>query len=359
LGEALAAAWGTTYDEALRTHVLKPLGMSATTLAMTGSPLPLDLAPVHVGGAVVPNWTYRAFAPAAALLSSARDMAIFLAACLEPSRSALQASIETTLKPEHAADDTGGHIGMGWLLVDDPEHPIAWHNGATAGSHTFVAFDRKLGAGVAIMANFQKASEPLGFGLLGTVRPQPKAQMVGDAMSYTGRYPLFSRFAIDITSVNGGLRGQGTGQPSFSMREIAKDRFAVGGALAEISFERDSTGGIVALVLHQNGRDMRGARGELPPPPKEISLPVYVLRGYVGAYPLSSTFVITVTEENGVLMAQATAQPKFPIFASARDEFFYKVVDAQLSFQRDESGAVTGVVLHQNGMDQPARKSPE
>ena len=357
LGEALAGAWQTTYAEALTAHVLLPLGLHATTLGMAGQPDPLDLAPGNVTGTTVPVWTFQAFAPAGALRSSAREMALFLAACLSKDPGPMSGSIDTTLKPERPADDIGGHIGMAWLLSDDPEHPVAWHNGATAGSHSFVAFDRKLGAGVAIMANFQKASEPMGFGFLGTTPPRPKEQFVEDATSYAGRYPLSPAFAIDIKMVNGSLKGQATGQPPFGMREIARDRFAIVGVPAEISFERDAAGGIVALILHQNGRDMRGPRGDLPPPPKETTLPVETLRQYVGAYPLAPTFIITITEEDGVLRAQATGQPKFPVYATAKDEFFYKVVSAQLSFQRDATGAVIGLVLHQNGRDVPAKKT--
>lgn len=51
------------------------------------------------------------------------------------------------------------------------------------------------------------------------------------------------------------------------------------------------------------------------------------------------------------LKAQITGQPVFPIFASAKDRFFYKIVDAHLDFERDASGKVVAVVLHQNGRD--------
>ena len=49
------------------------------------------------------------------------------------------------------------------------------------------------------------------------------------------------------------------------------------------------------------------------------------------------------------LEAQATGQSAFPIFASARDKFFYKIVDMQLDFERDAGGKVVAVVLHGNG----------
>ncbi len=357
LGEALAAAWGTPYADALRVHVLTPLGMKATTIGLAGSPPPADLAPGHAGGKRVPNWTFQAFAPAGALRSSARDMAIFLTACLSKDSHPMRAAIDATLQPQHTADDVGGHIGLGWLLTDGAEHPVIWHNGATAGSHAFVAFSPKTGAGIAILANVQQGSEALGFGLLGANPPQPKVEVAKDAASYIGRYPLSAAFAIDISEVNGALRGQATGQPSFGLRAIAPDRFAIVGVPAEISFERSADGKVAALVLHQNGLDQRAPRGELPPPPKEITLPVEALREYPGEYPAAPTFVFTVTVENGAVFMQATGQGKIPMFASARDEFFCKIVDAQISFQRDAAGKVTGLVLHQNGRDLPAKKT--
>ena len=77
----------------------------------------------------------------------------------------------------------------------------------------------------------------------------------------------------------------------------------------------------------------------------------------MGSFPLAPTFVLSITEDNGALFAQATGQPKLPVFAKAKDEFFYKVVDARLSFERDADGKVTGVVLHQGGRDLPAKKA--
>lgn len=362
LGEALGAAWGTSYADALREHVLTPLGLSATTVGLVGTPPPVDLAPGHVAGKVVPNWTFQAFAPAGAVRSSSRDMAVFLAACLGQGNRPLGPAFDATLQPQHKMDEMSGHIGLGWILTDDAENPLAWHNGATAGSHAFVAFSRKKGTGLVILSNIQQGSEVLGFGLLGAKPPAPPAgEMVKNAADYTGHYLLTPTMAFNITETNGLLRAKLGVQPSFGMQTVAPDRFSIVGVPAEISFERDAAGKVIALTLHQNGHDQRAPRGEPappPPPPKEAALPVETLRDYVGSYPLAPTFVITITEEEGGLFAQATGQGKAPIFASAKDAFFYKVVDAQISFQRDASGKVTGLTLHQNGRDMPAPKSP-
>jgi CubicO group peptidase (beta-lactamase class C family) len=357
LGEALGAAWGADYADALTAHVLAPLGMKATTLGMTGTPAPAELAPAHAAGKRVPNWTFRASAPAGALRSTARDLALLLEAALGRRDTPLHAALEATLQPQHAAPEFGGHIGLGWLLDEEDGRQIVWHNGATAGSHAFVAFDRKSAQGVAILANGDAGSEALGFGLLGAKPPGMKPAALKNAADYPGRYPLTPGFAIDIRARRGALSGQCTGQPPFALREIAPDRFALVGVPAEISFERGADGAVVALVLHQNGRDQRAPRGPLAALPKEVALPPEQLAEYAGAYPIATAFVLTVTHEDGALFVQATGQQKFPVFASAKDEFFYKVVEARITFRRGADGKVTGLTLHQNGRDMPAARS--
>ena len=49
------------------------------------------------------------------------------------------------------------------------------------------------------------------------------------------------------------------------------------------------------------------------------------------------------------LYIQLTGQPKFEIFPSAPNEFFWKVTDARITFLRDEKGRVTGARQSQNG----------
>ena len=77
---------------------------------------------------------------------------------------------------------------------------------------------------------------------------------------------------------------------------------------------------------------------------------------YVGDYELAPNFRIVVTREGNALFGQPTDQPKVQMFAEKEDEFFLKVVDAQISFTKDSSGNVTGLVLHQNGQDAPGKK---
>ena len=89
----------------------------------------------------------------------------------------------------------------------------------------------------------------------------------------------------------------------------------------------------------------------LPSEREEVPVPPDTLTKYVGTYELSPKFSVVITLEGNQLMAQATDQPKFPIFPESETKFFYKVVDAQLEFFKNDQGQTTHLVLHQGGQD--------
>jgi D-alanyl-D-alanine-carboxypeptidase/D-alanyl-D-alanine-endopeptidase len=78
-----------------------------------------------------------------------------------------------------------------------------------------------------------------------------------------------------------------------------------------------------------------------------------------GRYPLAPNFVLTVTPRDGRMMVQATNQEEYEVFPESNTRFFYRVVDAQLTFEVGADGSATAVVLHQNGRDRRGlRTSP-
>ncbi len=88
----------------------------------------------------------------------------------------------------------------------------------------------------------------------------------------------------------------------------------------------------------------------------DVEVAQEVLETYVGKYELSSSFSITVTLEDGALFAQPTGQGKFSLFAESETKFFMKAVEVQITFTKDDSGAVTGIILHQSGRNAPGRR---
>ncbi|NNN05739.1 MAG: serine hydrolase [Elusimicrobia bacterium] len=359
LGEALADAWGQTFPDALRERVLRPLGMDATIVALTGTKPAPELAPGHDGGKRAGNWEFDAYAPCGALRSTTRELAKFLKAAIGGKDAPLHAAFAAATTPQRAADEIGGSIGLGFLITVDPKRPVIWHDGGTAGYRSFVGFTQAGGgASVAVLTNQSASVNELGFALLDGKPPHRTPSVVKDAAGYVGRYALTPDFTLTITEFSGVLFEQATAQPRLELRQIGLDRFAISGAPAELSFERDHAGKVAALVLHQNGRDQRALRDELPPMPKEVVLPAETVTEYAGRYALNANFVLAVTTEDDSLSVQATGQGKAPVYASAKDEFFYKITDARLTFERDAAGRVTSLVLHQGGLNQRAPRLP-
>ena len=89
----------------------------------------------------------------------------------------------------------------------------------------------------------------------------------------------------------------------------------------------------------------------------EIEVGEDILETYVGEYEFAPGVALVVTLEDGDLFAQVAGQVRAPIFAESETKFFYRGVDAQVTFTKDASGAVAGLILHQDGVpDQPAPK---
>jgi CubicO group peptidase (beta-lactamase class C family) len=81
-----------------------------------------------------------------------------------------------------------------------------------------------------------------------------------------------------------------------------------------------------------------------------------VLQRYVGNYQLAPQLVLEVTLGGSGLQVRPTGQNISDLFPESETDFFFKVVDAQISFVRDAQGSVTGLVLHQDGNDLAARR---
>jgi beta-lactamase regulating signal transducer with metallopeptidase domain len=113
-----------------------------------------------------------------------------------------------------------------------------------------------------------------------------------------------------------------------------------------------------AMALACLGAVLAAGAAEVSPPNannaakplhQETDVDAAMLDGYVGFYQLGDNAVLTVTRDGRQLAAQVTGQPAYPIYPQSNTEFFYKVVDAQISFFTDAKGQATSLILHQGG----------
>ncbi len=135
--------------------------------------------------------------------------------------------------------------------------------------------------------------------------------------------------------------GQTGGYHSFVAVDVAHRRAVV--ILA------DTATGDVDALGDEMLRMLAGENVEPRRPRKEVEVKPETLATYAGTYALFSDFKLTVTVEDGRLMVQATGQEKLPVFAESETDFFYKVVDARITFEKDGKR----LTLHQNGHEMP------
>ena len=103
--------------------------------------------------------------------------------------------------------------------------------------------------------------------------------------------------------------------------------------------------------------------GLVPPsalPPRQrtaIALPASALSQLVGEYELAQGFEIIVAMQGDSLTVRSIpGGATVRLWPESSSEFFVKEVDAQLTFTRDSSGKVTGLVLHQYGRNRVGKK---
>lgn len=84
---------------------------------------------------------------------------------------------------------------------------------------------------------------------------------------------------------------------------------------------------------------------------KEIIIDDSILLSYIGKYKLSPEFVITVSKDVSQMKAQATGQSEFEIYPRSENVFYLKVVEAQITFNKNEEGKVISITLLQGGQE--------
>jgi mono/diheme cytochrome c family protein len=77
-----------------------------------------------------------------------------------------------------------------------------------------------------------------------------------------------------------------------------------------------------------------------------IDLKIY--DSYVGEYALGPAS-FTVSRDGDKLMFTAPGQPKIEAFPESETKFFFKIIDAQVTFLKDDKGTVTGLTFEING----------
>ncbi len=363
LGYLIEKAAGEPYGEFLQKNILTPLGMKDTGLDSNAVILARRAEGyVNKGGQMDHAGYINMTIPysAGAMYSTTHDLLRW--------EEALYGG--KLLKPESLKKMTTpflDHYGFGIFVEEKDGRKVYSHGGGIEGFNTYLAYYPADRLAVVVLSNVNgTAPQEIGVKLAAVahgekvVLASERREVVVPAAvldSYVGTYELAPNVEVYIRRAGDGLTTQLSGQPSFPLFAESETRFFLKVVDAQIDFEKNAAGKVTSLVLHQNGRDMTAPRkGGATPEHTAVELSPEALAQYPGSYAMGQGMTLEVTLGNGQLAAQLTGQPSFPIYAEAPDKFFYRVVDAQITFERNAAGAVTGLVLHQGGQRIEAKR---
>jgi len=201
-----------------------------------------------------------------------------------------------------------------------------------------------LGLAVAIIVSWLVffRQDPISFTVDKTVDP-------ASYDDYVGRYDYGNEGVMAVTREGGQLFTKLAGQRWVEIFPHAKDEFFWKEVNAWITFVRDDQGKVSGGIHRQDGRTLNVPKLDISESTVDKTVDPAVYDDYVGRYDYGNEGVMTVTTESGRLFAQLTRQRRFEIFPHAKDEFFWKVVDAQITFVRDDQGRVSGGIHRQDG----------
>ena len=366
LGLALThAAHDRSYRSLLDRLVFDPLHMKESEVALSAMPDPRMAIGHDIDGNPVHTWDFTdAMAGAGAVRSDIHDMIDYLRCNLGQGPLA-----KTCLFAQRPRSTFTGHrIGLAWWTSD--RSGIVEHGGDTAGYHAMVMMNAAHTKGVVVLSSGPAVTDIAAHIIdpsfpLATAGAAAKISPAGMS-DYLGTYRnAAAGITYEITRSHGKLFARIVGQPAAEIYPSRwQDHFYYKAVPAYIEFVRQGRT-VVGLILTQNGQrvsvyrignDGKPMAAKLAPwYPPVVSLDESTLQQYVGTYTLGGVnFAVTRTGDQ--LYAQLGTQPSYPIYPSAKDEFYYKIVDAQITFERT-NGLVTGLVLHQLGNDLSAPRT--
>jgi len=155
LGVALARRAGKSYEELLIERVCNPLGLSHTRITLTddmrrhlAQPHDLELKPT-------PLWDMQAFAGGGAFRSSARDLTLFLKACMRLKQTPLSKAMARLVETRTPTRLAGTEAALGWFITSAKDEEFVWKTGGSGGCNSFIGFSTRNQRGAIALSNFR------------------------------------------------------------------------------------------------------------------------------------------------------------------------------------------------------------
>lgn len=369
LGYLLARQAKMPYADLLKDHLTAPLKMTSTKITVD-SESRTRFAPGYTSdGTPTANWDLPVLVGAGGVRTSVNDMLLFAAANISPPKGKLGEAIEMAWTiHQQPIEKTDSPNGLGWQVIPDGSR---WHNGETGGYHSILIVNRKSKLSVVVLSNTaaeevdQLATDT--FLTFSGVKVSPrkfekpievKAEVL---QTLAGIYKFPSGPSLTIEVVDEKLMATLTGQGANQVYPRSETAWFYKGIDATLTFNKDKKGNFESLVLHQNGIKQTAKRqsdnGSEPPKEEKLAeVSTEAMQKLVGTYELKPGLIFTVEIADEKLMIALTGQPSYQVFPRSETVWFYKVVDATITFNVKKNGTCDSLVLAQNGAKQTAKR---
>ncbi len=368
LGRIIEKVSGQSYAEFLSRNFFGPLHMKSTGVYRSDVSLDHEAVGYSFAGddtfTNALNWDMSWAGGAGALYSTVADLfrwneGIFGGKVLP--EASLQAAWTPVRTEENAEDSSGNGYGYGWFISRFRGEREISHGGGLNGFSSFLMRLPRERFTVVMLANAQPGgphAELAGLAHLITQfylgeslspRSARRANPEVSAASYGAVVGLYD-YGIGIMSITQEgehLFAQLGAQPRYEIFTTSSTNFFWKVVDAQVTFIEDKSGRVTKAVHHQSGQTINAPRlGDL----KEVRGEPAKYAAFVGRYDYGEgKTIMTVTRQGDHLFAQLTGQPKFEIIPCSSNEFFWRVVNAQVEFVSDSAGKVTKAVHHQGG----------
>ena len=359
IGELLTVRYGKPWGDLVRERITMPLEMT-DTMQHLGDHAP-RVAAGFFGRRPAELWDMQAFAGAGGLRSTAQDMVKFGRALLLGRGGPLGAAAERALTP--LASYEGGQIGYA-VFVDGPSGKRTYsHDGQTGGYRSLMTLAADTQEVLVTLASNAQAAVHAPITEWTSAR-YPVTDVgvpidVARLADYAAAYRVMPTLAFTVVVQDGALHVRATNGIFRAYLPVGVDRFTRPAGGAQITFSRAADGTVHGLVLEQSGRTTTAQRVNDPVPDKPVLRPGEA-EPFVGRYAatrfLREAIEFDVRQESGQLLVRSSAfawEPVFPM-SGRPDRFRYQGL-AELQFERDATGKLVALVLHQAGELRAAR----
>jgi len=181
----------------------------------------------------------------------------------------------------------------------------------------------------------------------------------------TKLYPAMEKtqFAFASTGTPGYEVGFGWHIVKKFNSEIICHSGKTGGYFCFMGFDKKNKKAVVVLSsstgdISDIGFYILNQNFELKTLKKAVAVDPSIYADFIGEYEFAPNVTLTISREGDKLFARVTGQDKFEILPLSETRYFYKgeIVDAEISFTRDETGKVNELIWHEQEGDETAKR---